>query len=126
MQIVENLFGPQSRNLERSLNRATTRHALLSENLANVNVPNYKRRDIEFGIELEKAETSTKLPLEKLHNHLSNRPHTDQGAIRVDGSSVDLEQEIVGLGETETRYELLSEMTSRFFGGLKSVIREGK
>lgn len=126
VQFLDSMFGPQSRNLERSLDRATQRHTLLIENLANVNVPGYKRKDVEFGIELEKAQGELGSPFDNLHNRLGARPFQQQGSIRVDGNSVDMEQEVANVGETELRYQMLTEMTSRYFGGLKNVIKEGR
>lgn len=123
MQMLDRLFGPQSNNLQSALGRTTQRHALLNENLANVNVPGYKRKDIDFGIELETAQSiAAGLPPSALQSGV----RTSTGSVRVDGNSVDLEQEVAGIGESELRYEMLTEMTARFFGGLKNVIKEGR
>lgn len=117
MQILNNLFGPQADNLQRAMDRTTLRHGLLSENLANMNTPGYKRKDVDFGITLE----------QKLNGQTPSDPiQTESGSRRGDSSSVDLEREIVGLGETELRYQMLTEMTARYFSGLKNVIREGR
>lgn len=51
---------------------------------------------------------------------------SDQTSNRNDGSNVDLEQEVYGMAETELRYQVLTDMTNRYFSGLKSVIREGR
>lgn len=126
MQILDNLFGPQSRNFERSLDRTTQRHALLTQNLANVNVPGYKRKDVDFGVELEKAEGAASNAFDNLHNRLGANHLQQKGSIRVDGNSVDMEQEIANIGETELRYEMLTEITSRYFTGLKTAIKEGR
>ena len=121
MDLGSSLFGPTANNLNRALDRATLRYDLLSTNLSNVNVPDYKRRDVDFGIELDIAG-------QKLENPENTDPEiiTDTEAIRLDGNSVDMEREVVEIADTQQRYEMLSEMTSRFFGGLKNVIREGK
>ncbi|RYE17284.1 MAG: hypothetical protein EOP45_16055, partial [Sphingobacteriaceae bacterium] len=37
---------------EQGLNRAAKRQTLLMDNLANANVPGYKRRDIDFNVAL--------------------------------------------------------------------------
>lgn len=124
--MLEKLFGPQASNLQRALSRTSERHSLLSENLANLNVAGYKRKDIDFGIELETAESNMASQL--LNSNLSrdDKPTISEGSIRADGNSVDLEQEVAGIGEAELRYQMLSEMTSRYFSGLKAAIREGK
>lgn len=117
MRILDNLFGPHTRNLERALDRTTTRHTLLTENLANVNTPGYKRKDVDFNIALE----------QEMHRVRSDSaPRVDRGSIRVDGSSVDLETEVASLAETELRYQMLTELTARYFRGLENVIREGR
>ena len=120
MRILDNLFGPHSRNLERALDRTTTRHTLLSENLANVNTPGYKRQDIDFGMTLEQEMGRGQ------SGDSSGARKTDRGSIRVDGSSVDLETEVAALAETELRYQMLTELSARYFRGLENVIREGR
>lgn len=124
--MLDKLFGPQAVNLQRALTRTTQRHTLLSENLANVNVAGYKRKDIDFGIELETAENSIADRFLNPQDAADSKPTVSEGSIRADGNSVDLEQEVAGIGETELRYQMLTEMTSRYFSGLKTVIREGK
>lgn len=116
--MIDKLLGPHADNLQRALSRTSDRFGLLSNNLANVNTPGYKRRDMDFGIVLE--------------GELNRGERNQQGiqisdhAIRRDGNSVNLEQEVAAIAETEARYRLLTEMSSRYFSGLKSVIREGR
>jgi flagellar basal-body rod protein FlgB len=119
---LDGLFGSHLGNLERSLDRTTLRQGLIANNIANVNTPGYKRKDVDFGIELNKAmgDSSTQL----IGNDADIK--TTYGSNRRDGNSVDLEGEVVHMAETENRYRLLSEMTTRYFNGLKSVIREGR
>jgi flagellar basal-body rod protein FlgB len=116
--MLNRLFGVHSINLERGLDRASQRFSLVSTNLANVNVPDYKRKDVDFGIQLAKSESD----IQRREAGFQN----DEGEIRVDGSSVDLEQEAMAVSESELRYQLLTEMTSRYFSGLKNVIKEGR
>lgn len=118
--MLDQLFGAHVRNLQSSMDRAGERHGMLSNNLANLNTPGYKRQDIEFGIALEKAQSGFTL------KRLGQDPRSSGGSQRLDGNSVNLEQEIVALAETEQRYKLLTEMTNRYFSGLKNVIREGR
>lgn len=114
MRMLDQLFGSHPGNLERALDRASLRHELLSKNLANVNTPGYKRQDIDFAMTLDRAMSD------------ADDPTTDMGNIRTDGSSVDLESEVVAMADTELRYQMITEMTSRYFTGLQSVIREGR
>ena len=120
--ILEGLFGPHVNNLSRSLKQTSLRHTLVSENLANVNTPGYKRRDLDFGIALETADS--KLKGNRLHG--DSQIKVSGGAMRRDGNSVDLESEVAAMAETEFRYKLMTDLTNRYFSGLRNVIREGK
>jgi flagellar basal-body rod protein FlgB len=129
--VLDNLFGPHAAHLSAAMTQTTRRHSLLSENLSNVNTPGYKRRDLDFGIELERAIGSKSSD----SRYSSGGPRftsagfdetRDMTDVRVDGSSVDLEKEVVNMAETELRYQALTDMTSRYFSGLKNVIREGR
>ncbi len=116
--MLNRLFGVHSINLEQGLDKASRRFGLVTNNLANVNVPNYKRKDMDFSVHLVTAENA--------QNQSPLTEETDLGEIRIDGSSVDLEQETMAVSETELRYQLLTEMTNRYFSGLKNVIKEGR
>ncbi len=122
MSKLDGLFGSHLGNLERSLDRTTLRQGLIANNIANVNTPGYKRKDVDFGIELNKAMGDSGAQL--MANDAEIK--TTYGSNRRDGNSVDLEGEVVHMAETENRYRLLSEMTTRYFNGLKNVIREGR
>lgn len=118
MPMLDNLFGPQVNNLQNALGRASQRHALLTNNLANVNTPGYQRRDMDFNITLQEEMDRTP-PLQP-------QGTTTGGAMRLDGNGVDLEKEVMSIAETEMRYQALTDMTSNYFSNLRSVIREGK
>ena len=107
--------------MQHALSRASQRHALLANNLANVNTPGYKRRDMDFNIVLEEEMNS---PTNRLSGGESGE--TTGGALRLDGNGVDLEKEVMSLAETELRYQALTDMAGTYFSGMKNVIREGK
>lgn len=119
MQILDNLFGSNLDNLSKAMDRTTLRHSLLTGNLANVNTPGYKRKDVDFGITLQDAQNA-------LNQNQDPPITTDQTSNRLDGNSVDLEKEVMSISETELRYQALTDMTARYFSNLKNVIKEGK
>lgn len=121
--LLNKLFGSHTTNLSNSLDRTSLRQKLLAGNLANIDTPGFKRRDVDFGIELAKADGVL-----RPERSLQNRPpiRTENGSIRLDGNSVDLEKEVFAVAETELRYQLLTDMTSRYFRGIRNVIREGR
>ncbi|MCG9894925.1 MAG: flagellar basal body protein [Fimbriimonadaceae bacterium] len=116
---MNRLFGEHAANLQESMDLSSRRFGVLSNNLANVNVPGYKRKDMSFAIQLDEAG-------KRVDRRHAAGAQEDPGRIRVDGSSVDLEKEVMALSETELRFQMLSEMSGRYFSGLKTVIREGR
>lgn len=120
--------------LERGLDFAAQRQELLASNIANVETPGYKRRDLDFesllkGLEeqdnrIDLARTSPK--------HLSGSVKNEEGfpvkeesiTIRDDGSSIDVEREMVTLLENGLYYQTLSKLTSGKFNLLHTVLKE--
>ncbi len=101
----------------------TQRHAALTANLANVNTPGYKRKDVDFNLTLEEAMGESRGTSRFNSNH---SPNSNNNSLRLDGNNVDLEKEVMALAETELRYQALTDLTAGYFAGMKNVIREGK
>jgi flagellar basal-body rod protein FlgB len=125
VEVLKGLFGPDLDNMERAMTRTTQRHALLVNNLANINTPNYKRKDMDFSITLDN-EMSGGLSSMKDSNDAARQRAEDGTSIRLDGNNVDLEREVMAVSETELHYQALTDMTAEYFSNLKNVIREGK
>lgn len=119
--MLERLFGSHAKNLGQAMNRTSQRHGVLAENLANVNTAGYKRKDVDFSIVLD----GQKPGLESTRTRITGVQETE-ASVRIDGNSVDLEREVYAIAETQLRYQLLADMTGRYFRGLKDVIREGR
>ena len=103
------------------------RMEVLANNLANVDTPNYKARDIDFKAALAAAtgnnsDSSVKLATTNAE-HISTEPSTDASAglrYRVplapslDGNTVDAQQEQAAFAENTVRYQAtLAFLTSR-------------
>ena len=84
------LFDTTQLALERAIEGAGKRHEALAANLANANTPGYQRVDVDFHGALASAMDSR----EALHS-LSFSPARDAsaGAVRADGSTVDVDAE---------------------------------
>jgi flagellar basal-body rod protein FlgB len=104
-------------NYSKAMSRTTLRQSLLTNNLANVNTPGYKRKDVSF--EMTLAGEQKKFGA----SHSDGEIVTDESSIRADGNNVDMESEVSGLTETQMRYNALTEMTAGYFGDLKTVIK---
>lgn len=117
VHILDNLFSPDLDNYSKAMSRTTLRQSLLTNNIANVNTPGYKRKDVSFNMTLEGAQKNLgALPDD-------DAVITDQSSIRTDGNNVDMETEVMGLTETQLRYEALTQMTAGYFSDLKTVIK---
>jgi len=109
--------------MQRAMDRASLRQSLVMNNMANVNVPGYKRKDVDFHVALEGhlADQYRMDSMEKAQQEAS-----DQTSLRLDGNNVDMEREVMAVHETALHFEALTNMTSNYFNNLKSAIREGK
>lgn len=125
VRILDQLFSPQLDNLQNALGRTSQRHALLTGNLANANTPGYKRKDMDFNVVLDAEMHPGEARMQDMRDKLAQQ-QSDQTSIRIDGSNVDLEKEVMSLAETELRYQALTDMTAGYFANLKNVIREGR
>lgn len=122
--MLERLFGPKLDNLNLALDRSSKRQSLLTANLANVNTPGYKRRDLDFNLALDELSQTGDTPAKQA---MRDRVVTQSGTrLRQDGNNVDLEREVFAIAETEMRYQVLTDLTNRYFSGLKNAIREGR
>lgn len=119
------IFSQTIQNLNKALSKTAERQSLLLTNVANANVPGYKRKDMDFNIQMDHASSGSKL---KIKGHLHDLgSHSATGTtIRVDGNNVDLEHEVFSLAETESRYNILTELADRHFKDIKNVIHEGR
>ena len=122
--MLDQLFSPHLNDLQRGLNRASLRQGVLMDNLANANVPGYKRRDVDFNVAL--SDEMGKGGLGSARGGIESGVTESEGSVRVDGSSVDPEQEALGIAQTELRFQTISDLTAGYFSNLKSAIREGR
>jgi len=123
--MLDNLFSPQLNNLQRAMSRASERQSLLMANLANVNVPGYKRRDVDLHIAADDDANSFESHFAQLRAQQAQNA-SDQTSIRPDGNNVDMEKEVVSIADTEMYYSAVSDLATNYFSNLKSVIREGR
>lgn len=115
------LGGAAFQRLESALNAATTRHNVLSNNIANVDVPYFKRSDVVFEELLARTikgsgvgPLSGKLTHPK-HIPINNTfptpyPETvtnETSSINNNQNNVDIEKEMALLAENQLRYNLL-------------------
>ncbi|MBS4009025.1 MAG: flagellar basal body rod protein FlgB [Clostridium sp.] len=124
--------------LQKGLNAAGERQRVMAHNIANLNTPLYKRKEVRFEEELRQALLgSTRLPLTTTHpRHMGKAPSlqdvrhevkTDlQSSMRPDGNNVDIEREMAMLAANQLNYNALVQVLSGRQGLLRYVIHEGR
>jgi flagellar basal-body rod protein FlgB len=112
---------PTLQRLEASLDVSASRTELITSNLANVDTPGYRTRDLNFGQELERASAP-----EMQQASFAPAVHEVRGlASRSDGNNVNLEREGLLLAATQLRFQLGIQVLRSEFHRILSAIREG-
>jgi flagellar basal-body rod protein FlgB len=101
------LFDTVHLALERALSGASQRHEALSENIANVNVPGYRRKDVDFHSALQAAMPGGAAAVGAVPFATTV---DDAAPVRADGNSVDMDAENAGLAQNALEYEALSQV----------------
>jgi flagellar basal-body rod protein FlgB len=114
--------------LETYLTLAATRIKTISANMANVDTPGYRTRDINFESELNRAMsepaiemadgtgTAQMLPVIRQVQGLMERP---------DGNNVSLDREALRMAETQLRYQLGIQLMKRHFHQILNAVNGG-
>jgi flagellar basal-body rod protein FlgB len=126
--------------LHRAMDANLVRRSVIANNLANAEVPNFKRSEVNFESELKKAlETEKQRPALELtltdSKHIPNWRERDYrevqprrvldyiSASRNNGNNVDPEQEIMLALENQMAYTLLAQAETFEFSQVNLVLR---
>jgi len=134
------LHNPIMDILSKSLDAASLRQKAISNNIANLNTPNYKRQLVSFEEEiskcLNKADSSISLKRTKPGHIALERDNISKiepvvfsdksSSLRTDGNNVDIDLELAILAENTVKFNVLSQTISKKFSMLRSVIRGGR
>ena len=116
--------------LDKAADASWKRETVLANNIANVDTPGYKRKDLDFeGVlkqELGRCKRTTlDTKIENLHmDHLNPSVYTDLSnySYRLDGNNVDIDNEEVEYASEQLRYEGITAGINNEFNRMKSVI----
>jgi flagellar basal-body rod protein FlgB len=107
--------------LSKVMDFAAARHAVLANNLANVNTPGFKRSDLQFKEALAKAIDSKDVT--ELRNLEPEVVEDNTQSVRADGNNVSAHTEMTAM----TQNELLFQVSARFLSSkilrLKSAMK---
>lgn len=112
---------------------AWARNNAISNNIANIDTPNYKREDVSFKAELAQALRNNKYESldQKVHNanerlsHITPRTYKDAAgySYRLDGNNVDIDTENVEMASNQLYYNGVIQSIDDEFKNLKAVIK---
>lgn len=120
--------------LKNSMDYAWKKNELISNNIANVNTPGYKRMTIEFN-DLLNSKLKKKIDLKTTNEkHFENINNNDRYKIkrdknlstRKDGNNVNIDIEMAELIKNTLFYNTLSTKISNDLNKIKMVIKEGR
>ena len=116
------LFDTTQLALERAIEGAGKRHEALAANLANANTPGYQRVDVDFHSSLASAMESR-----DALKSLSFSPARDAsaGAVRADGSTVDVDAESAKLAANALEHQAAVQVAHARIGILKAAMGTG-
>ena len=125
--------------LGRGLAAANLRQEVISNNIANVNTPNFKKSDVVFEELLAKEigmDDSGRLPLVRTHDrHLpvgmtggakAVIQEDDTTTMRVDNNNVDIDIEMASLAKNQLYYNAMATELGSYVNKLKNVITSGQ
>lgn len=114
--------------LQQATNASWLRNTILSNNIANVDTPYYKRKDVQFetylieqmagGDSLDENVDTVDL------STLNGTIYTDNSTFsyRMDGNNVDIDTENVELAKNQIKYNVMTDSISQEFSRLRTAM----
>lgn len=135
-----NTFAKTVDLLHRSMDAQVVRRQVIANNMANADVPNFKRSNVNFESELKRAlETEGQRPVIELTRtdprHFSNVRERDYRDVQIrrvldytstynnNGNNVDPEQEFMASLENQMSYTLFAQAVTFEFSQINQVLR---
>lgn len=127
---MDALFGKTIEMLSGVLDFRSERHKVIASNIANIDTPDYKPKDIVFKEALEASISKNGVTMTR-----SRRGHMPEQSIPADragfevidsGKKVNLDSEMAKLAENNLMHNLTVELLARKFRGLNTFLREVK
>ncbi len=140
---MKSIFGPAIEVMGRALNLRAKRNSVISANIANIDTPGYKAKDMNFkevmdsyleekmGVKSDKSSSEKDIPLETTHpGHITPRSKAVEPSVKISKergvpNNVDLDEEMAKLSENNIQYQLTMQMLIKKFEILRTAITEG-
>ena len=110
------MFDPIQSRMEHYLDLLSQRQKLVASNVANLDTPGYKTRDIDFQFEFES----------QLTGGTPNVTEPTGLTVKSDGNNVSLDREARLLSENALRFQVASQLMKSQIRIVRSAVTEGK
>lgn len=123
--MMNNIFGNMD-ILQKGVKASWVRNKVLNENIANVDTPGYKRKDVNFEAYMKKAVSDYNTKDSNLNvRSLEPSIYKDNAnySYRIDGNNVDIDTEMGYLAENQLVSETLVSQINYNFKRIKTVLK---
>ncbi|QST01579.1 flagellar basal body rod protein FlgB [Pontibacillus sp. ALD_SL1] len=128
------MFGGTIQTLEKSMDYASLKNKTISNNIANVDTPNYKAKDVKFKdvfsqqmSSIDAKRTNSKhIPFSSTNTSRFSITSNGSTQYNHNGNNVDIDQEMSDLAKNQIYYQALVDRLNGKFRSLESVIKGGR
>ncbi|WP_366922998.1 flagellar basal body rod protein FlgB [Metallumcola ferriviriculae] len=115
-----------SQLLTKALNVGAIRQRVISNNIANINTPGFKRSFVTFEDQLQEALARTEGFANKQVGVKPEIIQDESSSMRQDGNNVDMDKEMANLAMNSINYSTAARQLNKKFAMLRYVITEGR
>ena len=126
---MQALFGKTYRMLEYVLDYRAARQKVITSNVANIDTPNYKPKDLKFPEQLKSAmqgKSSAKLVRTDPRHFPEAGGGTGAYSVEETSEKTNIDTEMMNISENNLMYNLTVEFLARKFRGIQNVLKETK
>ena len=124
---INKLFGGTIELTAKALNLLSARQGVIQSNIANMDTPGYKAKDVNFSDVMKKAVTQQGELVRTNSKHISGATGEPgkAGIIEQGNKPVDIDAEMLKLSENQLMYQVSTKIISKKFETLRYMIDEG-
>ncbi|BBO18128.1 flagellar basal-body rod protein FlgB [Candidatus Brocadia pituitae] len=113
--------------LEKMLDVSAIKHKVIANNIANINTPGYKKMEISFSDQLDKAIKDTSMnKFDTIQPKIIIAENDKNETVRNDGNNVDMDKEISALMKNTSSYNIYSQLLAKKMELIKSAIENSR
>ena len=113
--------------LEKMLDVSSIKHKVIANNIANVNTPGYKKMEVSFADQLEKAVNEGSVnKFDTLQPKIVISKEDKGETVRNDGNNVDMDKEVSALVKNTLSYNIYTQLLAKKMELVKSAIENSR